>query len=199
MTEFCIISNYSKRSVFWIPSDTNLVVILIYGIAFSPMFKLWNINCLFFCRFMLCLTLWWWNFRWNNHSFRCPHTWQVQDSAFHTESENLKYKELVLRENINNKKTGYHAECCRKFNALGRNAPPKNDDVRSKSGHTRSKSTLASASLSIGVMLEIFIFYTKKDKKHDQEIGNNPRESSIIIQTEKRWFCRQRNTLLWHM
>ena len=114
-------------------------------------------------------------------------------------AKNLKYKELVLRENINNKKTGYHAECCRKFNALGRNAPPKNDDVRSKSGHRRWKSTLASASLSIGMMPEIFIFYTKKDKKHDQEIGNNPRESSIIIQTEKRWFCRQRNTLLWHM
>ena len=30
----------------------------------------------------------------------------------------LKYKEFVLSENINNKKTGYHAECYRKFTAL---------------------------------------------------------------------------------
>ena len=77
--------------------------------------------------------------------------------------KNLKYKEVVLPENVNNKKTGYHAECCRKFTALGRNAPPKNDDVESKSGHTRSKSTLARGSSSTGIMPQICIFCTKKD------------------------------------
>ena len=50
-------------------------------------------------------------------------------------TKNLKYKEVVLPENVNNKKTGYHAECYRKFIALGRNAPPKNDNVESKSVH----------------------------------------------------------------
>ena len=62
------------------------------------------------------------------------------------EAKNLKYKEVVLPENVNNKKTGYHTECYTKFTALGRNAPPKNDDVESKPLHTRSKSTLASGS-----------------------------------------------------
>ena len=61
-------------------------------------------------------------------------------------AKNLKYKEVVLPENVNNKKTGYHTECYTKFTALGRNAPPKNDDVESKPLHTRSKSTLASGS-----------------------------------------------------
>ena len=70
-------------------------------------------------------------------------------------AENLKYKEVILSENVNNKKTGYHAEIYRKFTALGRNAPPKNDDVESKSVHTRSKSTLASGSTSTGIMPEI--------------------------------------------
>ena len=81
-------------------------------------------------------------------------------------AKNLKYKEVVLPENVNNKKTGYHAECFRKFTALGRNAPRKNDDVESKPLHTRSKSTLASGSSSTGIMPKICIFCTKKDKKH---------------------------------
>ena len=54
-------------------------------------------------------------------------------------AKNLKYKEVVLPENVNNKRTGYHAECDRKFADLGRNAPPKNDDVESKSVHTNQK------------------------------------------------------------
>ena len=40
--------------------------------------------------------------------------------------KNQKYKEVVLPETVNNNKTGYHAECYRKFTALGRNASPKN-------------------------------------------------------------------------
>ena len=66
-------------------------------------------------------------------------------------AKNLKYKEVVLPENVN-KKTGYHAECYRKFTALGRNPPRKNDDDESKPLHTRSKSTLASGSSSTGIM-----------------------------------------------
>ena len=72
---------------------------------------------------------------------------------------------MVLPGNVNDKKTGYHAECYRKFTDLGRNAPPKIDDVESKSVHTRSKSTLASGSSSTGIMPKICIFCTKKDKK----------------------------------
>ena len=119
-------------------------------------------------------------------------------------AKNLKYKEVVLPENVNIKKTGYYAECYRKFIALGRNGPPKNDDVESKLVYTRSKSTLTSGSSSTGLMPKICIFCTKKDKKHnsskqklvsvetgdfekkDQEICNNPRGSSIIIQIGKR-------------
>ena len=82
-------------------------------------------------------------------------------------AKNLKYKEVVLPENVNNKKTGYHAECYRKFTALGRNPPRKNDDDESKPLHTRSKSTLASGSSSTGIMPKICIFCTKKDKKHN--------------------------------
>ena len=41
-------------------------------------------------------------------------------------ARNLKCKELLLPENVYNNKTGYHAECYRKFTALGRNASPKN-------------------------------------------------------------------------
>ena len=81
-------------------------------------------------------------------------------------AKNLKYKEVVLPENVN-KKTGYHAECYRKFTALGRNTLPKCDDVESKSVHTRSKSTLASGSSSTGIMSKICIFCTKKDKKQN--------------------------------
>ena len=83
-------------------------------------------------------------------------------------AKNLKYKEVVLPENINNKKTGYHAECYRKFTALVRNEPPQNDDVESKSVHTRSKSTLASNSSSAAIMPKICILCTKKDKKQRQ-------------------------------
>ena len=93
-------------------------------------------------------------------------------------AENLKYKEVVLSENVNNKKTGYHAEFYRKFTALGRNAPPKNDDVESKSVHTRSKSTLASGSSSTGIMPEICIFCTEKDKKH-----NDSKQKLISVET----------------
>ena len=93
-------------------------------------------------------------------------------------AKNLKYKEVVLSENVNNKKTGYHAEFYRKFTALGRNAPPKNDDVESKSVHTRSKSTLASGSSSTGIMPAICIFCTKKDKKH-----NDSKQKLISVET----------------
>ena len=82
-------------------------------------------------------------------------------------ARNLKCKELLLPENVYNNKTGYHAECYRKFTALGRNAPPKNDDVESKSVHTRSKSTLPSGLSSTGIMPEICIFCVKKQKKHN--------------------------------
>ena len=209
LAEFCIISNHSKRSVFWTPCSKNLVMILLYGIAFSSVFKLWKYSC---CRFMLCLTLWRWKFRWYNRSFCWSHTDKCRTVLSIGEAKNLKYKEVVLPENVNNKKTGYHAECFRKFTALGRNAPRKNDDVESKPLHTRSKSTLASGSSSTGIMPKICIFCTKKDKKHngskqklvsveigrfwrkDQEKCNNPRGSSIIIQIGKRWFCCQRNT-----
>ena len=80
--------------------------------------------------------------------------------------KNRKYKEVVLPENVNNKKTRYHAEYYRKFTALGRNAAPQNDDVEPKPLHTRSKSTLASGSSSTGIMPKICIFCTKKEKKH---------------------------------
>ena len=92
-------------------------------------------------------------------------------------AKNLKYKEVVLPENVN-KKTGYHAECYRKFTALGRNAPPKNDNVESKSVHTRSKSTLASGSSSTGIMPKICIFCTKKDKKH-----NGSKQKLVSVET----------------
>ena len=93
-------------------------------------------------------------------------------------AKNLKYKEVVLPENVNNKKTGYHAECYRKFTALGRNAPRKNDDVESKPLHTRSKSTLASGSSSTGIMPKICIFCTKKDKKH-----NGSKQKLVSVET----------------
>ena len=93
-------------------------------------------------------------------------------------AKNLKYKEVVLPENVNNKKTGYHAECFRKFTALGRNAPRKNDDVESKPLHTRSKSTLASGSSSTGIMPKICIFCTKKDKKH-----NGSKQKLVSVET----------------
>ena len=93
-------------------------------------------------------------------------------------AKNLKYKEVVLPENVNNKKTGYHAECFRKFTALGRNAPRKNDDVESKPLHTRSKSTLASGSSSTGIMPKIYIFCTKKDKKH-----NDSKQKLVSVET----------------
>ena len=140
----CIISNYSKRFVFWTPCSTNLVIILTCGIAFSSVFKLCTIvpfvdYTLDKCRTVLSIL----------------------------KAKNLKYKQVVLPENVNNKKTGYPAKCYKKFTALGRNAPPKNDDVESKSVYTRSKSTLASGSSSTGIMPKIFIFCTKKDKKHN--------------------------------
>ena len=93
-------------------------------------------------------------------------------------AKNQKYKEVVLPETVNNKKTGYHAECYRKFTALGRNAPPKNDNVESKSVHTRSKSTLASGSSSTGIMPKICIFCTKKDKKH-----NGSKQKLVSVET----------------
>ena len=144
LTKFCIISNYSKRSVFWTSCSTNLVIILIYGIAFSSVFKLCTIvpfvdHTLDKCRTMISIG----------------------------KAKNLKYKEVVLPGNVNDKKSGYHAKCCKKFTVLGRNAPPKNYDVQSKSVHTRSKSTLASGSSSTGIMPKICIFCTKKDKKHN--------------------------------
>ena len=74
--------------------------------------------------------------------------------------------------------TGYHADCYRKFIALGRNAPPKNDDVESKSVHARSKSTVAIVSLSTGIMPKICIFCTKKDKKH-----NGSKQKLVSVKT----------------
>ena len=85
---------------------------------------------------------------------------------------------MVLPENFNNKKTGYHTECYKKFTALGRNALPKNDNVESKSAHTRSKSILARGSSSRGIMPEIRIFCTKKDKKH-----NGSKRKLISVET----------------
>ena len=97
-------------------------------------------------------------------------------------TKNLKYKEVVLPEQQKNmlttKKTGYHADCCRKFIALERNAPPKNDDVESKSVHARSKSTVAIVSLSTGIMPKICIFCTKKDKKH-----NGSKQKLVSVET----------------
>ena len=96
-------------------------------------------------------------------------------------TKNLKYKEVVLPEQQKNmlttKKTGYHADCYRKFIALGRNAPPKNDDVESKSVHARS-STVAIVSLSTGIMPKICIFCTKKDKKH-----NGSKQKLVSVET----------------
>ena len=89
---------------------------------------------------------------------------------------------MVLPEQQKNmlttKKTGYHADCYRKFIALGRNAPPKNDDVESKSVHTRSKSTVAIVSLSTRIMPKICIFCTKKDKKH-----NGSKQKLVSVET----------------
>ena len=111
-------------------------------------------------------------------------------------TKNLKYKEVVLPEQQKNmlttKKTGYHTDCFRKFIALGRNAPPKNDDVESKSVHARSKSTVAIVSLSTGIMPstvaivslstgimpKICIFCTKKDKKH-----NGSKQKLVSVET----------------
>ena len=95
--------------------------------------------------------------------------------------KNLKHKEVVLPENINNKKTRYHPEYYRKFNALERNVPLKKDDVESKSVHARLKSTLASGSSSTGIMPEICIVCIKKDEKHN---GGNQK----LILVEKRDF-----------
>ena len=96
-------------------------------------------------------------------------------------TKNLKYKEVVLSEQqktmLTTKKTGYHADCYRKFIALGRNAPPKNDDVESKSVHARS-STVAIVSLSTGIMPKICIFCTKKDKKH-----NGSKQKLVSVET----------------
>ena len=86
---------------------------------------------------------------------------------------------MVLSENVNSKKTGNPAEGYRKFTALGRNAPLKNDDVVSKSVHTRSKSTLASDSSSTEIMPKICIFCTKKVKKH-----NGSKQKLISVETE---------------
>ena len=85
---------------------------------------------------------------------------------------------MGLHENVHYKKTGYHAECYRKCRALGTNAPPKNEDLKSKSLHARSKSTLANASSSTGVMPKIYIFCTKKDKKH-----NGSKQKLISVET----------------
>ena len=79
-------------------------------------------------------------------------------------AKNLKYKEVVLPENVNNKKTGYHAKCYRKFTALVKNAPSKKDDVESKLVHTRSKSTLASDSSSTGIMPNMHFLYQERQK-----------------------------------
>ena len=96
-------------------------------------------------------------------------------------TKNLKYKEVVLPEQQKNmlttKKTGYHADCCRKFIALRRNTSPKNDDVESKSVHARS-STVAIVSLSTGIMPKICIFCTKKDKKH-----NGSKQKLVSVET----------------
>ena len=86
---------------------------------------------------------------------------------------------MALPENVNSKKTRNPAECYRKFTALGRNAPLKNDDVVSKSVHTRSKSTLASDSSSTEIMPKICIFCTKKVKKH-----NGSKQKLISVETE---------------
>ena len=175
LTEFCIISNYSKRSVFWTPCSTNLVIILIYGIALSSVLNCGSIHvadscCVFHCG------------DGSSDGTIVPFVDHTLDNCRTVLSrrkvKNLKYKEVILPENLNNKKTGYHAECYRKFTALGRNAPPKNDDVESKSVHTRSKRTLASASSSTGIMPKISIVCIKKDKKH-----NGSKQKLISVET----------------
>ena len=95
--------------------------------------------------------------------------------------KNLKYKEVVWAKNVNNEKTGYHTKYYRKFTALGRNVPPKNYNVESKSVYTRSKSTLASGSSSTGIIPEICIFCTKKTK------------STTAV--NRSWFQWERETL----
>ena len=130
LTAFCIISNYSKGSIFWTPCSTNFVIILICGIAILSMFNLWKYSC--------CVL----------HCGSGSSDDTIIPFVDHTldkcrtlvsirKAKNPKYKEVVLPENVNNKNAGYHAECYRKFTALGRNAPRKNDDVESKSVHTR--------------------------------------------------------------
>ena len=79
---------------------------------------------------------------------------------------------------LTTKKTANHAECYKKCTALGRNTPPKNGDVESKSIHTRLKSTLVSASSSTGIMPKICISCTKKDKKH-----NGSKQKLVSVKT----------------
>ena len=91
----------------------------------------------------------------------------------------LNYKEVVFSGNDDSNKTEYPAECFIKFTALGKNAPSKNDDVKSKSVNTRSQSTLASGSSSIGMMPEIYIFCTKKNRK-----DNDNKKKLISVETK---------------
>ena len=77
----CIISNYSKRFVFWTPCRTNLVIILICGIAFSSVFKLCTIVPFVDYTLDKCRTV-----------------------LFILKAKNLKYKQVVLPENVSNKK-----------------------------------------------------------------------------------------------
>ena len=102
----------------------------------------------------------------------------MQHSIFHTEG---KKKTKLQRSGLfrNSNKTEYRAECFIKFTALGKNAPSKNDDVKSKSVNTRSQSTLASGSSSIGMMPEIYIFCTKKNRK-----DNDNKKKLISVETK---------------
>ena len=110
------------------------------------------------------------------------HTWQMQEIVIHTEDKKPKVQRSgsawTTKNHVNNKKTGYHTDCYRKFIALRRNTPPKNDDVESKSVHARSKSTVAIVSSSTGIMPKICIFCTKKDKKH-----NGSKQKLVSVET----------------
>ena len=85
---------------------------------------------------------------------------------FIPKEKNLKYKKVVLPENVNNKKMDIMMNVIGNLLPFGRNAPTKNNNVESKSVHTRLKRNLASGSLSTGIMPKICVFCTKKNEKH---------------------------------
>ena len=121
---------------------------------------------------------------------------------------------MVPPENVNNNKTGYHAECYRKFTTLGRNVPSKNGNVDSKSTYKIKNFSAKWFIINRNNARNMHLLYQERQKtqrqyteadfsgngilwRKDQEICNSPRGSSTVIHIGKYWFCRQRNTLLW--